>query len=509
MTISETVRNFLESFFQESGNFLKNGDYQSAIKAITETINLAEKSKYDLIGYYYFYRADIFYELKNFSSAEKDYKKAIKLLGRYEEYECGVANFRLKNYSAAVKCFQSAIQNDIGSAVEYKIISPCEIKSLGCWCYSNCSKIYTQDKKGFYETHFELCPFNLVTDLVIEECGYHSGTLKINSNLKLDDNSLKNYNLEELLNYLTKLIEKNPNSIETAEIYNLRGQIYFDFRNYLPKIDINIPENFSEDEFEIKCYKATAIEEYYKNLAVEDFNKATNLKPDCLRAYMNWGWFYFCTERYEISIENYSAALKICPYNPVAYYYRAHSYENLGNYRQALKEYEKAYKCDTGVSFYLHKVWLMRAKIAYIAELKESVKKFNRFIKKHPDNFKGYFKRGKCYQELQEYELAVEDFTTAIKLSPNNFRAYFRRSECYHFLEEWKCKDDDNFIAQKLIRQAPEVAKYTKIIENYFEYSYQDIAEAYCKRGKIYESWGYDKLAQADFNSAKKYGYKE
>ena len=383
MADADAVENSFEKIFQESKIFFENGDYQSAIKSITDAINLAEKFQRHEVGYYYFYRANIYYDLKDYDSAEKDYKKAITLLGRYEEYECGVANFRLKNYKAAVENFKSAIQDDIGSAIEYRIIGRCEITSLigFCW-YSNCPKIYTQDIYGFYSTHFELCPLNLITDLTMSECGYDSGTLKINSNLTLDDNSIKKYNLVELLNYLTELIEQNPNSSETAELYNFRGQIYFDFRNYLPKIDINIPEDFSEDEFEIECYKATAIEEYYKNLAVEDFNKAIELKSNSLRAYMNLGWVYFYISEYELAIENYSKALEICPYNPVAYYYRAYSTRNYRDYQKALEDYEKAYKFAPWVNIYLHKFWLMRAKIAYIAELKESVKKFTRFIKK-------------------------------------------------------------------------------------------------------------------------------
>ena len=103
---------------------------------------------------------------------------------------------------------------------------------------------------------------------------------------------------------------------------------------------------------------------------------------------------------------------------------------------------------------------------------------------------------------MKDYELAVADFTMAIKLNPNNFRAYFGRSECFRILEDWKRSEEDYNIAQGLIQQSPEVAKYTEIVENAYSgnYSHKEIAEAHRKRAKIYESWNYYKLAERDIN---------
>jgi Flp pilus assembly protein TadD len=50
----------------------------------------------------------------------------------------------------------------------------------------------------------------------------------------------------------------------------------------------------------------------------------------------------------------------------------------------------------------------------------ESVKDFNRVIKRNPKNAHAYFRRAFSLKALKEFKKAADDFAKALELDPNN-----------------------------------------------------------------------------------------
>lgn len=95
-----------------------------------------------------------------------------------------------------------------------------------------------------------------------------------------------------------------------------------------PKVFINRGTIYSDKQFH--------------ELAIKDFNKALELKPDYAEAFYNRGLAYFNLKKYSESINDYSSAIKLDPQLAVAWHNRAGTYFTIGKYTEALSDAIKA-----------------------------------------------------------------------------------------------------------------------------------------------------------------------
>ena len=80
--------------------------------------------------------------------------------------------------------------------------------------------------------------------------------------------------------------------------------------------------------------------------AIEDLNKAIELKPDYALAYNNRGIAYNNLGQYDRAIEDYDKAIELNPDYAHAYYNRGYSYDDLKQYDRAIEDYDKAIELD-------------------------------------------------------------------------------------------------------------------------------------------------------------------
>lgn len=148
------------------------------------------------------------------------------------------------------------------------------------------------------------------------------------------------------------------------------------------------------------------------------------------------------------SISLWSHEIKLLPdFAYVAYDRRGNTYNKLGNYQQAIKDFDKSILLNP----------------------------------KYPE---AYHNRGTAYREIGEQQLAIKDFDTAIKLSPKYTEAYYNRGNAHNSLGNY----------QQAIKDFSEVIKLNPPLTR--------LVIAYNNRGVAYRSLGIYKEAIKDFNTA-------
>jgi TonB family protein len=81
-------------------------------------------------------------------------------------------------------------------------------------------------------------------------------------------------------------------------------------------------------------------------LALADYNKTLEMKPDNAVAYLGRGKTHYNLKSYDLSVRDYDKALELNPKDSAAFLNRGVSYEKLGETRKAVADYQKAVDLD-------------------------------------------------------------------------------------------------------------------------------------------------------------------
>lgn len=100
---------------------------------------------------------------------------------------------------------------------------------------------------------------------------------------------------------------------------------------------------------DFKFYRDRADLNYGKGefaLAVPDYDKAVELKPDSVVAFINRGRAHYNLKSFEKSVSDFQKAIDLDPKDPTVYIDRGAAYEKLGNNENAALDYQKAVDLD-------------------------------------------------------------------------------------------------------------------------------------------------------------------
>ncbi|MGZ3607884.1 MAG: tetratricopeptide repeat protein, partial [Syntrophales bacterium] len=122
--------------------------------------------------------------------------------------------------------------------------------------------------------------------------------------------------------------------------------------------------------------------------------------------------YYLKNGRVEKSISALTEAINIYP-ETESYLKRGNAYIRLGNYKQAISDYDRA-------------------------------------IEINPNYVKAYINRGNTYINLGNYKQAISDYDRAIEINPNYAFVYYNRSLCYANLGNQKQAIEDLKTAARL-----------------------------------------------------------
>jgi tetratricopeptide (TPR) repeat protein len=175
-------------------------------------------------------------------------------------------------------------------------------------------------------------------------------------------------------------------------------------------------------------------------------------------------------------------ALKVTDNNWFIYNGRGNANYTLGNYRQAIEDYDRAIEINPDF-LDAHN----NRGDAYIGlgNYRQAIEDYNRAIEINPDFVDAYSNRGLSYSKLGQYQLAIEDFNKVISLKPAYADAYYSRGNAYGVLGQYQLAIED---FNKVISLKP---AYTM---------------AYLNRGTAYARLGNNNLAIDDLKTAAKLG---
>ena len=155
--------------------------------------------------------------------------------------------------------------------------------------------------------------------------------------------------------------------------------------------------------------------------AMEDYNKAIELKDDFAGAYNNRGLVKYQLGQNEEAISDFNEAIASDPKHAQAYSNRGNVKLHLGEkldrieyYWGARRDYWLATKYDSNYAnphFHLGCVQIM------FKHLSEALESFSRVIDIQPSYTKAYYERGRVYATLEEKEKARSDFLKAKELA--------------------------------------------------------------------------------------------
>ena len=233
-----------------------------------------------------------------------------------------------------------------------------------------------------------------------------------------------------------KLGSKKPNNSLVVSIRNLFYVILF--------VIVFVGNVSAQERKELQTANMSrALEAFYNADYVVMFNNLdAELKNNDKNgyAYALLAWLYDNYDDYVNAISSADKALKYLPkkdkvYIALVYSSRAHSYEALGEYKNALADYNAVIDAEPSDvvnyqsrgDFYFNR-----------GEYDLADKDYQKCVSLEPSNPLGYMGLGRNAKSRGEYEKAITFFEKAIKYSSKDYsKCYSFRAECYIKLEQY------------------------------------------------------------------------
>jgi tetratricopeptide (TPR) repeat protein len=162
--------------------------------------------------------------------------------------------------------------------------------------------------------------------------------------------------------------------------------------------------------------------------AIEDFNKAIEIKTDFPEAYNNRGNAYLALGNYKLAMGDINKAMEIKPDYATAHNSRGNVYQNLGNYHQAIEDYGRAIENKPR---YAEAYYNRGTAYNKLGNYRQAIEDLNRAINLKPDYPEAYVNRGFACKGLGNYQQAIEDYGSAIQIKPDYTFAYLNRGAAY------------------------------------------------------------------------------
>ena len=230
--------------------------------------------------------------------------------------------------------------------------------------------------------------------------------------------------------------------------------------------------------------------------AIEDLNKAIELKPDFFEAYFNRASAYFQRDEYDRAIKDLDKAIELKPDYAETYFRRGLAYSRKCDYDRAIKDYTKAIELKPD---YAEAYSNRGADYFTKRDYDHAIKDYTKAIELKPDAAEHWYNRGITYSIKSDHDRGKIDLDEAIRLKPDFAIAYFNRSVIHSIKGDYDrvVEDLDKTIETKpdffqayhnkgaIYQEKGDYSQAIKSLDKAIELK-PDYAEAYHARGNTY-----------------------
>ena len=245
--------------------------------------------------------------------------------------------------------------------------------------------------------------------------------------------NLANSKARQTARYLLQYIGDSPKSLELVAA-----------TDYLLKLVVHVPA--FPTELLANIYRRRGggymyLKEYER--AIADFDRALELDPNNIQAYLNRGRLYFGLKQYQEAIANLEHAIKLDPDNGTAYFYLGLVYRALNEHQQVIAKFDRIVELNPNSPI----VYRRRGRTySLFDEYERAIADFNRALELDPNSIGAYGSRGQAYNHFEEHQLAIADFNRILELESQSAWAYHIRGRTYleHLKEYQRAIEDFN-----------------------------------------------------------------
>ena len=174
--------------------------------------------------------------------------------------------------------------------------------------------------------------------------------------------------------------------------------------------------------------------------AIQNYDKAIEIKPDYAEAYNNRGVAYGEKDDFDTAIQNYDKAIEIKPRLAGAYYGRGIAYFEKRDFDKAIQNYDKAIEIKPDYA----EAYSNRG-VAHVEkrDFDKAIQNYDKAIEIKPRLAEAYNNRGVAYVKKRDFDKAIQNYDKAIEIKPDSADAYCNRGEAWMHMSEWdKAKAD-------------------------------------------------------------------
>jgi len=164
--------------------------------------------------------------------------------------------------------------------------------------------------------------------------------------------------------------------------------------------------------------------------AIAVYSHMLDMAPNCIPAYVQRGLLMQEMGHPEKALPDFEQALRLDPYYGMAYYGRGWVKHTRGDYQGELEDAQRGLLLDpSNAGMYHRRIGAARQGLK---RYDDAITSFNQAITLNSENDEGtLYNRGRCYSEMQKYDLALADFDRCLQLDPDWAWAFAARGEAY------------------------------------------------------------------------------
>lgn len=232
--------------------------------------------------------------------------------------------------------------------------------------------------------------------------------------------------------------------------------------------------------------------------AIQDYDRAIQLQPDFADAYNVRGMAYSKLQHHQDAIRDLNTAIQLLPTEASAYNNRGAAYGALSQFKKAIQDYDKAIQLNpsygeayfnrgathaalasddfpsSAFGFWGWLAYLCFCRDTTQAATTRAICDLERAVELMPHDARPYYLRGILHIKLAQYARAIEDCTRAIECQGTHAQAFISRAIAHRYLRHDCEARADLAAAEELAANTPELLREIAQIRSYFETKRKD-----------------------------------